>query len=229
MIPAIADRLQPPAASRTALRPIRVVTNASLSACEHLQGLGFVVQTMDQASTTDADIVVIDRSLTTLWNPLDAQKIKSPVVFVDGLASPEVDYASDTVNGDDAALTRALALAASLSNGGGADLVEEGLTCGKLRLENSCAFWDGVDLDLTIGEYKIVELLVSRPGHYCTYRDVYDRLRHKGFIAGEGPRGYWANVRSAMKRIRSKFRALDPAFAEIENYISVGYGWRKPE
>ena len=213
----------------TALRPIRVVTNASLAACERLQGLGFAVQAMDQSATTDADIVVIDRSLTALWNPLDAQKIKLPVVLVDGLTPPEADYGSDTVNGDDAALTRALALAASLSNGGGAELAEQGLTCGKLRLQNSCAFWDGVDLDLTLGEYKIVELLASRPGHYFTYRDVYDRLRHKGFIAGDGLNGYRVNVRSAVKRIRSKFRALDPAFAEIENYLALGYCWRKPE
>ena len=31
-----------------------------------------------------------------------------------------------------------------------------------------------------------------------------------------------------MKRIRKKFLALDPAFAEIENFAAVGYAWRKP-
>jgi hypothetical protein len=35
-----------------------------------------------------------------------------------------------------------------------------------------------------------------------------DRLRHEGFIAGYGADGYRANVRSAIKRIRNKFRAL---------------------
>ena len=30
-----------------------------------------------------------------------------------------------------------------------------------------------------------------------------------------------------MKRIRSKFRACDPAFDEIKNYSGFGYGWRK--
>ncbi|MEA2801060.1 MAG: two-component system, OmpR family, response regulator ChvI, partial [Rhodospirillaceae bacterium] len=39
---------------------------------------------------------------------------------------------------------------------------------------------------------------------------------------------YRANVRSAIKRIRNKFRALDPAFDEIENYTGFGYCWRKP-
>ena len=28
--------------------------------------------------------------------------------------------------------------------------------------------------------------------------------------------------------IRNKFRALDPAFGEIENYTGFGYCWRKP-
>ena len=47
-------------------------------------------------------------------------------------------------------------------------------------------------------------------------------------MAGFGADGYLVNVRSAMKRIRKKFLALDPAFAEIENFAAVGYAWRRP-
>jgi two-component system response regulator ChvI len=68
---------------------------------------------------------------------------------------------------------------------------------------------------------------VSNVGRYATYRAMYDRLRYQGFIAGEGNDGYRANVRSAVKRIRSKFRALEPTFAEIENYTAFGYCWGK--
>jgi two-component system, OmpR family, response regulator ChvI len=71
--------------------------------------------------------------------------------------------------------------------------------------------------------------MASRAGHFFTYRAIYDRLRHEGFVAGEGPHGYWANVRSAIKRLRNKFRTFDPAFNEIENYTGFGYGWRKPD
>ena len=42
-----------------------------------------------------------------------------------------------------------------------------------------------------------------------------------------GADGYLMNVRSTMKRIRKKFLALDPAFAEIENFAAIGYAWRK--
>jgi two-component system response regulator ChvI len=106
--------------------------------------------------------------------------------------------------------------------------VQERLACGKLLLESSRASWNQVDVGLTLGEYNIVDLLASKPGNFVTYRAVYDRLRHAGFIAGEGVEGYRANVRSAIKRIRNKFRAFDPTFDEIENYTGFGYCWRKP-
>ena len=160
-----------------------------------------------------------------------AQKVNAPVVFINGLALPQADYRSDVIKGSidaDSSLS-ALKLAATFAERGKADLAEEGVTCGNLTLHNARAFWNGVDLGLTIGEYKIVELLASRPGHFFTYRAIYDRLRHEGFVAGDGPRGYWANVRSAIKRVRNKFRTFDPAFDEIENYTGFGYGWRKPD
>jgi two-component system, OmpR family, response regulator ChvI len=106
--------------------------------------------------------------------------------------------------------------------------VQERLACGKLLLESCRAYWNQVDVDLTLGEYNIVHLLASKAGSFVTYRAVYDRLRHEGFIAGEGAEGYRANVRSAIKRIRNKFRALDPTFDKIENYTGFGYCWRKP-
>jgi two-component system response regulator ChvI len=106
--------------------------------------------------------------------------------------------------------------------------VQERLACGKLLVESSRAYWNQVDVDLTLGEYNIVHLLASRAGSFVTYRSVYDRLRYEGFIAGTGAQGYRANVRSAIKRIRNKFRARDPAFDEIENYTGFGYCWRKP-
>jgi two-component system response regulator ChvI len=105
------------------------------------------------------------------------------------------------------------------------------LTCDKLVLtpEAGRAFWNGVDIDLTLGECKLVHLLVSNAGSFVTYRAAYDRLRFEGFIAGSGNDGFRANVRSAVKRIRNKFRACDPTFDEIENYTGFGYCWRKPD
>jgi two-component system, OmpR family, response regulator ChvI len=108
--------------------------------------------------------------------------------------------------------------------------VEERQACGKLLLkpESSRACWNQVDVGLTLGEYKIVHLLASHAGSFVTYRAVYDRLHFQGFIAGSGTDGFRANVRTAIKRIRNKFRACDPTFDRIENYTAFGYCWRKP-
>jgi DNA-binding response OmpR family regulator len=49
--------------------------------------------------------------------------------------------------------------------------LEERLVCDRLRLkpETSRAFWNGVDVDLTLGEYKLVRLLASNAGSFATF------------------------------------------------------------
>ena len=88
--------------------------------------------------------------------------------------------------------------------------------------------WRGADVGLTLTEYKIISQLVANAGKPLTYRAIYDTMHYAGFMAGFGTDGYLVNVRSAMKRIRKKFLALDPAFTEIENFAAVGYAWRRP-
>jgi two-component system, OmpR family, response regulator ChvI len=93
----------------------------------------------------------------------------------------------------------------------------------------SRAFWNDTDIDLTLTEFKIVHLLASNTGNHVTYRAIYDCIHHEGFMAGSGENGFRTNVRSSIKRIRQKFKILDPGFDEIENYASFGYRWgREP-
>jgi two-component system, OmpR family, response regulator ChvI len=103
--------------------------------------------------------------------------------------------------------------------------------CGGLSLwhRNPRIQWRGADVGLTLTEYKVVSQLAANAGKPLTYRAIYDTMHYAGFMAGFGADGYLVNVRSAMKRIRKKFLALDPAFAEIENFAAVGYAWRRPE
>ena len=86
------------------------------------------------------------------------------------------------------------------------------------------AVWRGQTVDLTFGEYRVVELLATS-GRDLSYREIYDALRGENFIAGEGPDGYRANVRALIKRIREKFLTVDPDFAAIANYPGFGYRW----
>jgi two-component system, OmpR family, response regulator ChvI len=94
-----------------------------------------------------------------------------------------------------------------------------------LRLETSRAYWIGAELELTLTEFNILQLLTSKPGEDVPYRDIYDLVHGKDFIAGYGAEGYRANVRTFIKRIRKKFRDVDPEFDLIGNYAGFGYRW----
>jgi two-component system, OmpR family, response regulator ChvI len=110
----------------------------------------------------------------------------------------------------------------------GGDQAGTGCTAqGRLTLHRhvSRALWDGVELRLTVGEYNVVELLALNAGNFISYRAIYDALRRPGFVSGRGVEGYRANVRSALKRVRNKFRTLDPDFNAIESYKAFGYRW----
>jgi two-component system response regulator ChvI len=98
-----------------------------------------------------------------------------------------------------------------------------------LRTAANRAYWGGVDLNLTVTEFNIVHLMVDQANEHVSYRAIYDRVHHPGFIAGSGEDGFRTNVRSMVKRIRNKFRAVDPEFCQIENFSAFGYRWRTDE
>lgn len=95
----------------------------------------------------------------------------------------------------------------------------------ELRFDINRASWDDKVLDLTLTEFKIVALLAMRTGEDVSYRELYDLVHGKDFIAGYGADGYRANVRTFIKRIRKKFRDVDASFDHIENYAGFGYRW----
>ncbi len=95
----------------------------------------------------------------------------------------------------------------------------------ELRFDINRAGWSGTTLDLTLTEFKIVALLATRAGEDVGYREIYDLVHGKDFVAGYGAEGYRANVRTFIKRIRKKFRDVDPEFDQIHNYAGFGYRW----
>jgi two-component system, OmpR family, response regulator ChvI len=96
-----------------------------------------------------------------------------------------------------------------------------------LHRQTARTLWRHQDVGLTMTEYKIVAQLVSHKGEVLTYRAIYDTAHYEGFVAGSGEHGHNTNVRSLLKRIRKKFLAVDPGFAEIKNLQGVGYCWRE--
>jgi two-component system response regulator ChvI len=211
---------------------------------------GFAVRRSNVASllgapdaARDADVIVLHCDRTKIFSidllvKLHRQGVNVPVVLLTGEASPSHEClaldkgAVDVIckSRGSEVLARRLERVVKASNRTDQLQSDRSIICGKLvlRPDVSRAYWNDADLGLTLGEYKIVHLLASNVGSFVTYRAVYDRLRHEGFIAGDGADGYRANVRSAIKRIRNKFRDFDPTFDKIENYTAFGYCWKKP-
>ena len=96
----------------------------------------------------------------------------------------------------------------------------------ELRQEIHRAYWRGGPVELTLSEFAIVRYMAIQSGGDVTYRQIYDVVRGKDFAAGYGSDGFRANVRSFIKRIRKKFRDVDPEFDRIDNYPGFGYRWR---
>ena len=194
-------------------------------------------------SAAEADVIILDWKLPKtsgidLLGQLRRQGVNLPVVFLTGLASTvhetlafergAIDFI-DKTRGVDVLVSRLKRIVGSYKPIADRQ-ADKFIACGKLVLKPEIrrAYWNGVDVGLTIGEYKIVHLLATSAGRYRTYRAIYDRLTYEGFIAGVGNTGYRTNVRSVIKRIRNKFRACDPAFVEIVNYTAFGYCWGSP-
>ncbi|MEA2855582.1 MAG: two-component system, OmpR family, response regulator ChvI [Rhodospirillaceae bacterium] len=192
----------------------------------------------------DADVVVLHcdcakmSSIDLLVN-LHRQGVKVPVVLLTGEAPPTDEClaldrgAVDVIRksrGSDVLLRR-LKRAVKASRRPDQLRPDGPMIWGKLLLrpDVSRVYWNAADLGLTLGEYNIVHLLASNAGRFMTYRAIYDRLHYEGFIAGSGADGYRANVRTLIRRIRSKFSSADPTFDEIENYAGFGYCWKKPD
>jgi two-component system, OmpR family, response regulator ChvI len=203
------------------------------------------IASLDGASDAACEIDVIvlhcDRakiSSIEMWGKLHGLGFNVPVLLLTGEATPAHECLALDKGADDVirrsrgsqVLARRIRSAVKASDGPRQPRSGGPLTCGKLLLrpDVSRAYWNDVDLDLTVGEYNIVHLLASNEGRYMTYRALYDRLHYEGFLAGSGADGYRANVRSLVKRIRNRFREVDPTFDEIENYAGFGYCWKVP-
>jgi two-component system response regulator ChvI len=213
--------------------------------CDELSKQGFVIRgfgdsgallgALRDAVDVDVIVVLLKESSLDLLIKLQWQGVNVPVVFLGARALPAQADVVRKLQGLEvlARRLRGVALESVVKAFGPTDQAQHdgSMICGRLflRPDVSRASWKDTDLGLTLGEYNIVHLLVSNVGRYVTYRATYDRLHYEGFIAGAGADGYRANVRSAIKRIRNKFRAVDPTFDEIENYNGFGYCWKKPD
>jgi two-component system response regulator ChvI len=222
--------------------------NCREAIADQLSDYGFVIRSFADAmslakglaASSEADIILLDWDLPDISGiellvELRHCGVNLPVVFLTGYgftAHENLAFETGAVDFIDKArgveilakrLRRLLKAPKSAAAPPSARLV----VCGKLVLNPnvSRAYWNDSDVGLSLVEYNIVHLLTSKAGRWVTYRAIYDRVHYEGFIGGSGADGYRINVRGIIKRIRKKFLQCDETFAEIENFIGLGYRW----
>jgi two-component system, OmpR family, response regulator ChvI len=77
--------------------------------------------------------------------------------------------------------------------------------------------WDGKEVVLTVTEFLILETLAQRPGVVKNRNQLLDTAYHEDVYVDD------RTIDSHIKRIRRKFRVVDPEFDGIETLYGVGY------
>jgi two-component system response regulator ChvI len=77
--------------------------------------------------------------------------------------------------------------------------------------------WDGRDVSLTVTEFLILETLAQRPGVVKSRNQLLDVAYSDDVYVDD------RTIDSHIKRIRRKFRTVDPDFDSIETLYGVGY------
>jgi len=93
------------------------------------------------------------------------------------------------------------------------------MTRGRLTLDplrHKCT-WNGHEVVLTVTEFLILEGLATRPGHVKSRDQLMDAAYDDQIYVDD------RTIDSHIKRLRKKFKAVDPEFGGIETLYGVGY------
>ena len=94
---------------------------------------------------------------------------------------------------------------------------------GKLTLDparHDC-LWDGRPVKLTVTEFLLLQALAQRPGFVKSRDSLMDAAYEDQVYVDD------RTIDSHIKRMRKKFREVDPEFDAIETLYGVGYRYRE--
>ena len=80
--------------------------------------------------------------------------------------------------------------------------------------------WKAEPVELTVTEFLILKSLAQRPGHVKNRDQLMDAAYGEHIYVDD------RTIDSHIKRLRKKFKAVDPEFAQIETLYGVGYRYR---
>jgi len=81
--------------------------------------------------------------------------------------------------------------------------------------------WQGQELSLTLTEFWLIESMARHPGHVKTYDNMM-QITRQSYVERNTINGY-------IRRIRNKFKEIDPNFKNIQTVFGVGYKWNSGE
>jgi len=94
---------------------------------------------------------------------------------------------------------------------------------GKLVLDPArhASIWDGKPVKLTVTEFLLLQALAQRPGFVKSRDSLMDAAYDDQVYVDD------RTIDSHVKRMRKKFRQVDPEFDAIETLYGVGYRYRE--
>lgn len=100
-----------------------------------------------------------------------------------------------------------------------AEVTAEKIVRGRLEMDPARyrVTWDGRDVTLTVTEFMILETLAQRPGIVKSRDQLMDTAYQDDVYVDD------RTIDSHIKRLRRKFRAVDPEFKAIETLYGIGY------
>ncbi|MBI5941313.1 MAG: response regulator transcription factor [Caulobacterales bacterium] len=107
--------------------------------------------------------------------------------------------------------------------GGPVDPGVRSMKRGKLTLdpERHDSLWDGKPVRLTVTEFLLLQSLAQRPGFVKSRDNLMDAAYDDQVYVDD------RTIDSHIKRMRKKFRQVDPTFDAIETLYGVGYRYRE--
>lgn len=81
--------------------------------------------------------------------------------------------------------------------------------------------WHDQELSLTLTEFWLIESMARHPGHVKTYENMM-QITRQSYVERNTINGY-------IRRIRNKFKEIDPEFKNIQTVFGVGYKWNPGE
>jgi len=103
--------------------------------------------------------------------------------------------------------------------GAGGEAAAETLVRGRLAMDPARhrVLWNGEPVTLTVTEFLILETLAQRPGVVKTRNQLMDAAYQDDIYVDD------RTIDSHIKRVRRKFRGVDPEFDAIETLYGAGY------